>query len=132
MSSKPLSKANRIIAGKKPVNKFRTRQRRVLIISAAFGLALSVGILLGTDFSIAILSQVLSRSSNTQPDTGVLRGDVVFETDKNKRCRTFDNKTGQMTDSACQQKVEFYANGVPVPRGTIERLEAISKSFSSR
>lgn len=38
--------------------------RRILLFSAAFGLVLSVGILLATNFSIAVLSQVLPRSSN--------------------------------------------------------------------
>lgn|SRR5262249_31670016 len=99
--------------------------RRVLIISVALGLALSAGILLAGNFSTAFLSQVPPRSSIAQPNSKVL-GDVVFETDGGKHCRTFDNRTGQITDSACQQKSESAS------RGTIERLGAISKSFRPR
>jgi hypothetical protein len=99
--------------------------RRILIVSAAFGLVLSVGILLATNFSIAVLSQVLPRPSTIRPDSGVLGG-IVFETDRGKHCRTFDNRTGQLTDSVCQQKIESALHG------TTERLDAISKSFRRR
>ena len=111
-----------------PANAFRARQtrdrRRALIITVSFGLALSVGALLAGGLSIAVLSQ----SSDPQPYTGALRGEIVLESDKGKHCRSFDNVTGRVTESACPQK----ADGVPVPRGTIGRLDAISKSFSSR
>ena len=114
----------------KPANAFRARRtgdrRRALIISVSFGLALSVGALLAGGLSIAVLSQ----SSDTQPYTGALRGDIVFESDKGKHCRSFDNVTGRVTDSACPERADFYPNGVLVPHGTIKRLDAISKSFS--
>jgi hypothetical protein len=45
----------------------------------------------------------------------------------------FDNKTGRMT--RLQEPCETAAldgNGVPIPVGTIHRLDAISKAFSGR
>jgi hypothetical protein len=112
----------------KPANAFRARpardRRRALIITVSFGLALSVGALLAGGLSIAVRSQ----SSDPQPYTGALRGDIVLESEKGTRCRSFDNVTGRVADSACPQKPD----GAPVPRGTAGRLDAISKSFSGR
>jgi len=47
--------------------------------------------------------------------------------------QAFDNQTGRMTSSPqpCQTTV-YDANGVPVPVGTIHRLDSISKSFPGR
>jgi hypothetical protein len=45
----------------------------------------------------------------------------------------FNNQTGRMTRS--QQPCDMTtrdSNGVPVPQGTIHRLDAISKSFSGK
>jgi len=112
----------------KPANAFRARpardRRRALIITVGFGLALSVGALLAGGLSNAVLPQ----PSDPQPYTGAPRGDIVLESEKGTRCRSFDNGTGRVTESACSQKPD----GVPVPRGTAERLEAISKSFLRR
>jgi hypothetical protein len=45
----------------------------------------------------------------------------------------FDNKTGRMTrlPEPCETMTRD-ANGVPVPVGTIHRMDAISKAFSGR
>ena len=47
--------------------------------------------------------------------------------------QAFDNQTGRMTSSPqpCQTTV-YDDNGVPVPVGTIHRLDSISKSFTGR
>lgn len=43
----------------------------------------------------------------------------------------FDNATGRTNGaSGCTNGVVFDAHGIPVPVGTIHRLDAISKSFS--
>ena len=44
--------------------------------------------------------------------------------------QVFDNKTGRITSSPqpCSSTI-YDANGVPVPVGTIHRLDSISKSF---
>ncbi len=44
--------------------------------------------------------------------------------------QTFDNQTGRMADSShpCDPII-YDKNGVPVPIGTMHRLDAISKSF---
>jgi hypothetical protein len=52
-----------------------------------------------------------------------------------KECseQIFDNRTGRMTRSPQPCEAMAYdSNGVPIPLGTIHRLDAISKSFSSR
>jgi hypothetical protein len=47
--------------------------------------------------------------------------------------QAFDNQTGRMTSAPqpCQTTV-YDGNGVPVPLGTIHRLDSISKSFPGR
>jgi len=43
----------------------------------------------------------------------------------------FDNNTGQVTKATgCKSAAVLDARGVPVPMGTVHRLESISKSFS--
>jgi len=47
--------------------------------------------------------------------------------------KKFDNQSGRISDdtSPCDDRIVFDAHGVPVPVGTIHRLDAISKSFST-
>ncbi len=60
-------------------------------------------------------------------------GTIEFQTDQN-RCdlMKFDNDTGRTiaAPSNCQNNVTLDAHGIPVPTGTIHRLDSISKSFS--
>jgi len=46
------------------------------------------------------------------------------------QCSTFDNRTGRVTHLDPCDVVVRDSYGVPVPTGTIRRLDAISKSFS--
>lgn len=60
-------------------------------------------------------------------------GRIVVQTDT-EQCElmTFNNDTGHTTTSAgpCRSIVDLDAHGVPIPKGTIHRLDSISKSFS--
>jgi hypothetical protein len=42
----------------------------------------------------------------------------------------FDNKTGRMTRSQEPCELARDSNGIPIPLGTIHRLDAISRAFS--
>jgi len=45
--------------------------------------------------------------------------------------QVFDNRTGRVI-TASQPCTNYDSNGLPIPTGTIHRLDAISKSFGSR
>jgi hypothetical protein len=103
-------------------------------VALSFALfAAAAWLALGTD----VLQRVASRegsvtASAAAPDdhrTGV----IVLQTGT-ERCekKQFDNDTGRVLDSAapCGGSVVLDAHGMPVPIGTIHRLDAISKSFS--
>ena len=59
-------------------------------------------------------------------------GTISFQTDP-EHCEQakFDNITGRITEPRpCDDRVVFDSRGVPVPIGTLHRLEAIRKSFA--
>jgi hypothetical protein len=62
-------------------------------------------------------------------------GTIIRQRDENK-CRRmkFDNDTGRTVEDfeSCDNEAVLDAQGVPVPQGTLHRLDAISKSFSGR
>ena len=72
------------------------------------------------------------RSANLQD---VTVGAIVLQTD-DQRCQrmTFDNSTGRALDAfkPCENLERRDASGVPVPMGTMHRLDAISKSFAGK
>jgi hypothetical protein len=76
--------------------------------------------------------QADGRSANLQD---VTVGAIVLQTD-DQRCQrmTFDNSTGRALDAfkPCEKPELLDANGVPVPTGTMHRLDAISKSFAGK
>jgi hypothetical protein len=59
-------------------------------------------------------------------------GTIVHEGDMN-RCEqmTFDNESGRTIEypAPCGNRNVLDAHGVPIPQGTVHRLDAISKSF---
>ncbi|HUZ33420.1 MAG TPA: hypothetical protein VMV19_15145 [Xanthobacteraceae bacterium] len=65
--------------------------------------------------------------------SAVDRTGIIAHQVGNQECAwaRFDNATGRTTGaSGCTNGVVFDAHGVPIPVGTIHRLDAISKSFS--
>ena len=63
-------------------------------------------------------------------------GTIVLQRDDG-RCeqKKFDNDTGKIVDMAsapCEDQVINDAHGVPIPQGTVRRLDTISRAFSGR
>jgi hypothetical protein len=118
----------------RPRSQRSQERRRALIISCGMLLAATatavVVIALGSPISVPASNS--AQTTMAMPD-GDLRTARITTDSGGKGCsrQTFDNQTGRMTRS--QQPCEataYDSNGVPVPLGTIHRLDAISKSFS--
>jgi hypothetical protein len=110
----------------------RTQERRrALIVSGGILLlaAVSVAVAIGFPRSGHPLNSPPTASA---PPNSELRTAKFTNDSDGKGCwqQTFDNQTGRMTRS--QRPCETTAhdsNGVPIPLGTIHRLDAINKSF---
>jgi|ERR1700722_15756539 hypothetical protein len=101
---------------------------RIILIPASLGLVLLVaaGLLLLTHHKDQ------SRSASALASNNFGSAKVLIDSADGSGCRqeVFDNKTWRMTQS--QQPCDAAtrdANGIPVPVGTVRRLDAISKSF---
>jgi hypothetical protein len=111
-------------------------RRRALI--AACGMLMVVAA--STVIVIAAHSLISGHSSRapeiamTSPERDLRTARITRDID-GKGCEqnTFDNQTGRMNRSLqpCDA-TEYDSNGVPIPLGTIHRLDAINKSFSGR
>lgn len=79
----------------------------------------------------SINSKAPTATGSTFDETHV--GKIVLQagTGKCKQIK-FDNDSGGFAESSasCDDKIIFDKHGVPVPQGTIHRLDAISKSFA--
>jgi hypothetical protein len=78
--------------------------------------------------SVTALVPVTTTTSELDLRTAKITQDLV-----GKGCsqQVFDNQTGRMRQSQLPcEATTFDSNGIPVPVGTIHRLDAISKSFS--
>ena len=111
-----------------------TRQRRVIVVSIGVLVLLTAGaavaLTMGAQHSSAPPAAARASQGN-EFDVGTAR----ITNDLNGKCATgaFDNKTGRITqsDQPCAE-IPRDSNGVPIPVGTIHRLDAISKAFSGR
>ncbi len=76
-------------------------------------------------------SKAPTATGSTFDETHV--GKIVLQagTGKCKQIK-FDNDNGGFAESSasCDEKIIFDKHGVPVPQGTVHRLDAISKSFA--
>ncbi|HEY6257696.1 MAG TPA: hypothetical protein VIY51_18090 [Xanthobacteraceae bacterium] len=113
----------------------RTQERRhALIVSCGMLLVAAVAVVV-----IAAASPMSERSNSPRPRAGMpdneLRTARITRDLDGKGCsqQVFDNQTGRMTTSPqpCEATV-YDSNGMPVPIGTIHRLDAISKSFTNK
>jgi hypothetical protein len=80
--------------------------------------------------SVSALNAAPTTTAAPEPD---LRTAKITKDLDGKGCsqQVFDNQTGRMRQSQLPcEATAFDSNGVPVPVGTIHRLDAISKSFS--
>jgi hypothetical protein len=109
----------------------RTDRRRAKIIGCGVLLLAALG---AAGIAAKAPVQRLLAATNAAPDTDLREARITNALDGNGCIRQqFDNKTGRVTrlPEACDS-IERDSNGVPIPVGTIHRLDAISKSFSGR
>ncbi len=103
---------------------------RAAITAALLVAGLGAGLLAATSDAPTML--LLRRAPPAAPQQSRI-GKIVLESTP-ERCRqmAFDNDTGRITpdDSPCDDGVRRDVTGTPMPMGTLQRLEAISKAFS--
>jgi hypothetical protein len=113
----------------------RSQQRHhITIVSLAFVISFGASFLavLTTNFPFS----VLSRSPRPLAIDGKFgldhrTGKIVFDPIDRAACQetTFDNRTGNLMAATKTCSDEVDRNGLPLPKGTIRRLDAISRSF---
>jgi hypothetical protein len=110
-------------------------RRRGLIVSCGLLLVVALGavVAITAGSPTAVHSSKHPQLSTASPDSDLRTAKITNASD-GKECwqQVFDNQTGRMTRS--QQPCEataYDSNGAPIPLGTIHRLDAISKSFTS-
>jgi hypothetical protein len=109
-------------------------QRRAMIIGGVISGSLMVVAVMATEFALSTHSSGSSQTATT-PSNEIRSATIIAESlDDNCRQRIFDNQTGAMADTRrpCKDPAVFDVNGLPVPAGTIHRLDGISKSFLNR
>jgi hypothetical protein len=115
----------------------RTSERRpLLVVGVVVFFALSVSVLAVMANSLPFT--IWGRSSGERIKDGesqAYSAKLVRETETGERCsnRAFDNRTGRLieTSERCEKTV-VDDKGLPVPVGTVRRLDAINKSFYGR
>jgi hypothetical protein len=108
-------------------------RRRGLIIGGILLIAALGAVALATGHPASVQSVDSPQTAGATPDNDLRTAKVTNESGE-KGCsqQVFDNQTGRMIRS--QQPCEttaYDSNGVPIPRGTMNRLDAIRKGFSS-
>jgi hypothetical protein len=88
---------------------------------------------LTANITLPWISQAISNNQMQPADSQEARmGTIELQTDQ-EQCDVmkFDNDTGRtIADSKrCHSNVTLDAHGVPIPMGTVHRLDSISKSF---
>jgi len=109
------------------------RSRALIIVSCGIFLVAGLGALAVMASGHPKSPRLLSSPTIVSPDNDLRTAKITNNSD-GQGCwqQTFDNQTGRMarTQQPCETTAHD-SNGVPVPLGTIHRLDAISKSFSS-
>lgn len=120
-------------SGTKSRQPARHKRRNVVVacLSVLAGFGLLAGVASSVQWHVAPSSDREAKSASVaMPQTGT----VVVQSDT-MRCEVakFDNQTGQSVEGfkpSCSNAVVLDSHGIPVPTGTIRRLDSISKSFS--
>jgi hypothetical protein len=119
----------------RPATQRSQQRRRALVIGYSIVVVLAFGVVAMKAIERPIAARPSEASSVAGPGSDSDLRTARITNDAGERgCsrQIFDNQTGRMVRS--QQPCETTTldnNGVPVPVGTIHRLDAISKSFSS-
>jgi hypothetical protein len=110
----------------------RRRRKRWAISLSCLGIIAAFVVLTATFNFQGLLIHALSEETQSANSEMTRTGSVVLQ-DDDGQCvlMKFDNDTGRTIEHVkhCDNTVVRDAQGVPVPAGTIHRLDAISKSF---
>jgi hypothetical protein len=135
VSQGPLFKGQ-VSQGRKPASALeartkRKRRRLALMCFGVFSVAASIAGVAALATGFRTTSSPTAEMATSGADIQSV-GTIVLPSGPNGcQHRTFDNRTGQISQSGspCQSAVAVDANGVPIPLGTVHTLNAISKSF---
>jgi hypothetical protein len=109
----------------------RAHRRYVVVFYICFA-ALAIALIAAT----RIATPWFDGSPKTEPQlpgSSAVHIGTIAEQIGDEKCALakFDNDTGHVTNATgCKSTALLDAHGVPVPMGTVHRLESISKSFS--
>jgi hypothetical protein len=126
---------NRTPIGQVRSVKTKRHGRKGWAIATACFCVLAVFILMAmtTDFATQLFPEASSKGEIQSADTLAVRSGTIVLESGNNRCELsrFDNDSGRTIDDTerCDNNVALDAHGVPIPTGTVHRLDAISKSF---
>jgi len=112
------------------VHKARERRRALFI---GCGMLLAAAMAAGAVIAVEAPTSVHPLQTAIAIPESDLRSAKITRDLDGKGCsqQVFDNQTGRMSQSRLPCEATTYdSNGVPVPLGTIHRLDAISRSFS--
>jgi len=109
-------------------------RRRIVIVSA--GLFVVLGTAIVVSLTTTLPSALIQRTPLGPRDTFGIEersGAIVLPATNNK-CRqiAFNNDTGRMVESSkpCEKKPALDDKGVPVPEGTMRRMDSIRQGFA--
>jgi hypothetical protein len=110
-------------------SKKRRRLAKMLLGVFAAGASIAVVAALAIGLSRAPAPVIENRAP--QADQNSVATIVLHSSTSRCQQRSFDNRTGQISDqtSPCTNEVVLDAKGMPIPAGTIHTLNSISKSF---
>jgi hypothetical protein len=120
-------------SGRRARHKDDRRRAFIVVLGSIFALGI-IG-LIGSQPLMQVMSRPSAEKANAKSAEEHRIGRMVIDTGSSSGCRqgTFDNQTGRMTPASEQCAADVLdKNGVPVPQGTVNRLNSISKSFSNR
>ena len=109
------------------------RKRNHILRNAAYAVIMLVSVAVIAKFAAERIQQSIANEDVQAGNANDVRvGSVSQQSDKG-RCELvkFDNYTGRTLENSkhCETTVVRDARGVPVPVGTVHRLDSISKSF---
>jgi hypothetical protein len=112
----------------------RAKRQRWYALAMSFCMLIAVvWLAVGTDVPQRVYALATSHEASDADTDGARTGKIIVQTDLD-HCRqgTFDNNNGRIVsnDGPCEGDIVLDAHGMPVPTGTIHRLNSISKSFS--
>lgn len=108
-------------------------RRRTALVNASMLVLMLAAAVLVIGAVLPKLGQPNASMAPGQSEDELRSATITRNADTGCAQQAFDNQTGRMTSSPRPCPATVYdSNGVPVPVGTIRRLDSISKSFPGR